>query len=73
MISPDSNVEAVRRKLLARSVVGLRKYGVTTERRDLSKIRWLRHAQEEALDFAVYLEKLISDERRKRKKKAKRK
>lgn len=60
-MSPDSNVEAVRKKLLERSNVGLRKYGTTTERGDLSEIDWLRHAQEEAMDLAVYLQKLISD------------
>ena len=57
--SPDSNVEAVRERLLQRSIVGLQKYGVTTERADLSVAQWLRHAQEEALDLAVYLERLI--------------
>lgn len=29
------------------------------ERTDLSEIEWLKHAQEEAMDLAVYLEKLI--------------
>jgi hypothetical protein len=62
--SPDRNVENVRAKLLERSLVGLKKYGVTTERKDLSRLEWLRHAQTEALDFAVYLEKLIADELR---------
>lgn len=62
-ISPDCNVESLRERLLQRSVVGLQKYGVTTERTDLSRIEWLRHAQEEALDMAVYLEKLIAIER----------
>ena len=59
LTSPDKNVEAVRTMLLDRSNVGLSKYGVTTERDDLSKVDWMIHAQEEALDFAVYLEKLI--------------
>lgn len=60
--SPDRNVESVRQRLLDRSVVGLAKYGVTTERTDLSTLQWLRHAQEEALDLAVYLETLIQRE-----------
>lgn len=59
--SEDRNVEAVREKLWSRSEVGLSKYGVTTERSDLTTLEWLRHAQEEALDLAVYLERLISD------------
>ena len=39
----------------------MKKYGVTMERKDVSKIQWLRHAQEEALDLAIYLERCISD------------
>jgi hypothetical protein len=41
--------------------VGLRKYGTTTERTDLGPVAWLRHAQEEALDLAVYLEAEIQN------------
>jgi hypothetical protein len=59
--SPDANVEAVREALLRRSKVGLKKYGTTTDRTDLRQVDWLRHAQEEALDLAVYLERLIQD------------
>jgi len=57
----DANVEAVRNKLHARAEIGLRKYGVTTERLDLSTLDFLRHAQEEAMDLAVYLQRLIRD------------
>lgn len=57
----DANVEAVLKKIRGREAAGLRKYGVTTERLDLQTINWLRHAQEEAMDLAVYLERLISD------------
>ena len=52
----DRNVEAVRARLLQRSKVGILKYGTTTERTDWSSLDRLRHAQEEALDLAVYLE-----------------
>ena len=58
MISPDGNVEAVRESLLQRSVVGLKKYGTTTERNDLSVLQWLQHLQEELLDAAVYIERI---------------
>lgn len=61
-IGPDRNVETVRQMLLDRSVTGLNKYGTTTERTDLTRAQWLRHAQEEALDLAVYLQKLIEAE-----------
>jgi hypothetical protein len=60
MPSPDANVEAVRIKLLKRSLVGLAKYGTTTERNDLSDLDWIRHAQEEAMDFCIYLQAIIS-------------
>lgn len=55
-MSPDKNVEAVREKLLLRSEIGLRKYGVTTERKDVDLIGWLIHLQQELLDAAVYAE-----------------
>lgn len=37
---------------------GRRKYGTTMERDDLTPAQWAQHAQEEALDFAIYLERL---------------
>lgn len=55
----DSIVESVRCKLAERAKRGMEKYGVTMDRTDLSELDWLRHAQEEMLDGAVYLEKLI--------------
>jgi hypothetical protein len=57
----DPNVEAVRERLADRARVGLLKYGVDTTRTDLTEVEWLRHAQAEALDFSVYLEKIIAD------------
>ncbi len=50
-------------KLLSRAAIGKKKYGVTMERTDLTKLQWLKHAQEEAMDLAVYLEKLIQIEK----------
>lgn len=58
----DLIVERVRTKLYQRSQAGITKYGTTMERIDLSRLDWLRHAQEELLDGAVYLERLIQDE-----------
>ncbi len=58
----DQNVENVRVKLAQRAKTGLKKYGVTTERTDLTTLDWLNHAQEEAMDMCVYLERLIRDE-----------
>ena len=47
-------------KILDRAEVGKKKYGTTMERVDLSSLEWLIHAQEEVMDLAVYLEKLIA-------------
>lgn len=51
--------EKVCKLILERSKKGLSKYGVSMERKDLSRLEWLKHAQEEAMDLAVYLQKLI--------------
>ena len=56
--SPDANVERNRQMLLDRSVVGLKKYGVTTEREDLNLGQWVQHTIEEVLDLANYLQAL---------------
>ena len=57
--------EQVCFKILKRSEVGKKKYGTTMERGDLTKLEWLKHAQEEAMDIAVYLQKLIDVEENK--------
>ena len=54
--------EEVCFKILKRSEIGKAKYGTTMERNDLSRLEWLKHAQEEAMDLCVYLEKLIVEE-----------
>ncbi|MEY3203304.1 MAG: hypothetical protein RLZZ629_586, partial [Actinomycetota bacterium] len=41
-----------------RSQVGINKYKTTLERTDLDTLEWLTHAQEEAMDFVLYLERL---------------
>jgi hypothetical protein len=55
----DNVVEAVRKDLLDRSQLGIKKYGVTLDRKDLSLKDWLQHAYEECLDQANYLKKCI--------------
>lgn len=57
--APDHIVERVRQKLLERSAAGMQKYGTGLYRTDLTRLDWLRHAQEEALDMANYLEVMI--------------
>lgn len=55
----DAVVEEVRKDLLERSNTGIKKYGVTLERNDLTLKQWLIHAYEECLDQANYLKKSI--------------
>jgi hypothetical protein len=59
--SPDPNVNAVVAKLIQRSEVGLEKYGVTTERADQTFLEWIEHAQCEAMDLSIYLERIRPD------------
>jgi precorrin-2 methylase len=51
-------------KIQARSEIGKAKYGVTMERGDLSTTEWLVHLQEELMDAAVYVERLIQEMQR---------
>ena len=60
----DKHVETVIAKMRGRAEKGLVKYGVTLERTDLTRLDWLRHAQEESMDLAAYLQVLIDDEYR---------
>ena len=53
--------EKVIQKIMERAKVGEAKYGVTMERKDLSIVEWMVHLQEELMDAAVYLERLIAD------------
>ncbi len=57
----DPIVVDVIERMKARSDKGMSTYGVPMTREDVSTIEWLRHAQEEALDLAVYLERCIRD------------
>ena len=51
-------MSSVVEAFLKRSNVGIEKYGTTLDRDDLTPLEWLKHAQEEAMDFTLYLEKL---------------
>ena len=57
----DPIVEAVRQKLLARSQVGIKKYGTTLK--DNTKDNYLNHLQMELMDAANYLEVLLQQEK----------
>jgi hypothetical protein len=54
----DSIVESVLDKFKQRSKEGIKKYGVTMDRKDLSPLEWLNHLQEELMDATLYIERL---------------
>lgn len=54
----DKIVQEVVNTILKRSDVGLKKYGTNLNRDDLSQLEWIQHAQEEAMDMILYLEKM---------------
>lgn len=60
----DSIVLSILDKIMQRSKFGYQKYGTNLDRTDLKNLDWINHAQEEAMDLILYLEKLkktISD------------
>jgi hypothetical protein len=59
----DQIVVRVLSRFAERSQVGIAKYKTTLERTDLSTLEWLTHAQEEAMDFVLYLERLKDEYR----------
>lgn len=57
-LKKDSIVESVINQFKKRSEVGIKKYNTTLDRTDLNTLDWINHAQQEAMDFVLYLEKL---------------
>lgn len=57
----DKIVESVRNDLKQRSELGIEKYGVTLDRKDIDLKGWLQHAYEETLDKALYLKRAIKE------------
>lgn len=54
----DSVVQSVITKFKQRSEVGIKKYGTTMDRDDLTRDEWITHISEELMDALLYLEKL---------------
>jgi hypothetical protein len=54
----DRIVISVMHKFADRAEAGEKKYGTNLERTDLTTLEWINHAQEEAMDFVLYLERL---------------
>ncbi len=48
-------------QLQQRAAEGMLKYGVPMTRTDLTPLQWVQHALEEAMDLALYLERLKRD------------
>lgn len=46
--------------LISREKMGRMKYGTTVDKANLSEREWMQHAYEEALDFAIYLKRMMS-------------
>jgi hypothetical protein len=57
----DPIVVDVIERIKTRADKGMEKYGVPMTRPDVTTVEWLRHAQEEAMDLAIYLERCIRD------------
>lgn len=60
-VKRDKYVQSVKEKFEERSQTGIRKYNTTLEREDLSILEWLDHAQEEAMDLTLYLERIKAE------------
>ena len=57
----DSIVEEVVNKIKSRSEIGIKKYGTTLDREDLSIEEWLDNAIEECMDLMLYLYRIKKD------------
>jgi len=60
LLVEDPIVLKVLSKYYERSQLGIQKYGRTLDRDDLSLTDWLKEAQAEAMDFALYCEAAIN-------------
>ena len=61
MDSPSKTLSKVVTKMVQREQKGKKEYGQTLDRTDLTDLDYLIHAQEEAMDLALYLQKLIDE------------
>ena len=65
----DSVVSSVIASFQKRAEFGQKKYGTNLDRKDLSFLQWVQHAQEEMMDGILYLEKIkqeLNDDGRQR-------
>jgi hypothetical protein len=66
MTSPSRVLQKNIDLLSERERVGLKKYGTTLDRKDLSRGKFLEHALEEALDLGMYLQAALQQEAQKK-------
>jgi len=48
-------------KIQKRAEIGLKKYGVGVTRKDFSFLKWLQYLQEELMDAAIYVERVMEE------------
>lgn len=63
----DTIVESVVNQFKQRSETGIKKYGVTLDRTDLSTLEWMVNFREELQDGLLYLERIIQDTQKEQK------
>jgi hypothetical protein len=54
----DNNVNEICLEYMKRADHGFKKYGVTTERKDLDLLQWIQHLKEELMDATVYIHRI---------------
>ena len=54
----DTVVTSIINQFVQRAQFGKQKYGTDLDRRDLTTLDWIEHAQQELQDGILYLEKL---------------
>tara|TARA_R100001594_G_scaffold31463_1_gene58665 strand:- start:177 stop:515 length:339 start_codon:yes stop_codon:yes gene_type:complete len=57
-LTDDPVVNEVIGKFMARSEEGMRTYGVSMADNNAPAVEWIEQAQQEAMDFVLYLERL---------------
>ena len=57
----DKIVSKVVSEFQQRSETGIKKYGTTLDRDDLTTLEWLKHLREELMDAVLYTTKLAEE------------
>lgn len=57
----DEIVESIINQFKDRSSLGIKKYGVTLDREDLTTLDWIEHLKQELMDAILYIERTKKD------------